>query len=106
MGKRMDLVHRRRIALTAHGTNPITICIFCRRLVAHYPSTLDHQRKSRKSVETENSQNTPPDGLDRSVLLDLLRHRHSSLSPTGSGRDGNDLPGMIDTERTLSNAVG
>src|SRR6218665_1602101 len=49
MGKRMDLVHRRRIALTAHGTNPITICIFCRRLVAHYPSTLDHQRKSRKS---------------------------------------------------------
>src|SRR6218665_28396 len=49
MGKRMDLVHRRRIALTAHGTNPITICIFCRRFVAHYPSTLDHQRKSRKS---------------------------------------------------------
>src|SRR6218665_2210445 len=49
MGKRMDLVHQRRIDLTAHGTNPITICIFCRRLVAHYPSTLDHQRKSRKS---------------------------------------------------------
>src|SRR6218665_3708791 len=49
MGKRMDLVHRRRIALTAHGTNPITICIFCRCLVAHYPSTLDHEGKSRKS---------------------------------------------------------